>query len=403
MDYFITDYGVARQEGVECAVLEDSIMHKGHLVTAGSRMLEGFVSPIDATVVTRLEAAGVQILGKTNMDEFGVSGLFSQAQQCTVSSTSNLEPNLPSSESHAPMSDDLILSSEDLVSGSSCSCGAVSVVADGAAGFALCNDYTGLVGRQAAERGLYYIHPTYGTVSRYGLVPTVPSMDQIGIVCKATNEGRRVLSIISGHDPKDGAMLLDSDFGFQNSELGRGEFVIGVPTVAASEKAVLDFVKGFDIVDVELDYFDIYAQVMRILCCAELSGNLSRYDGIKFGYRTGSYGDLEELYTKSRTEAFGADVKLALIIGAMVLSQENYARRYDKAMRIRRLIKDSLDFSKYDAIAIPASASSPNATLALSALPRLCGLPAISVPTSNGGITLIADRVREDILFSILR
>ena len=371
MKHFITNYNIDCPEGAERAVLEDSIMHKGRLVTAGSKILGNFISPLDATVVTRLEAAGIIILGKTKMDEFGIAGLFADAQK---------EPS-----------------------------GAVAAVAEGAADFALCNDYTGAIGQQAAAGGLYYIHPTYGTVSRYGLIPAVPSMDQIGIVCKTPDDGLRILSIIAGHDPKDGAMFRGRGAGAANPEL-KEKLRIGVPhnifdrapgRISPEAFIGIGLAGDFETVSIELAYSDMNAQVMQILCCAEISGNISRYDGIKFGYRAEVFADLQELYTKSRTEAFGQDAKLAAIMGAIVLSQDYYMRYYDKAMRIRRHIRDSLEFEKYDVIILPSFDWAPELLLAQGALPRLCGLPALTAPV-GGGITLVAGALREDVLFAAL-
>ena len=367
MDCFITDYKIDPPAGAERAVLEDSIMHKGRPVTAGSKILENFISPIDAQVVARLEAAGVTILGKTKMDEFGAAGLFADAQK---------QPS-----------------------------GAVSLVASGIAAFALCNDYTGTVRQQSASQGICYIHPTYGTVSRYGLIPAVSSMDQIGIACKTPDAGMRALTVIAGSDPKDGAMFSEEQEKKENRQ-GIGELVIGIPeNVMAKTRyksAALDFVKDFNTVGFELKHFDIFAQIMQILCCAELSNNISRYDGIKYGYRTDKYSDMQELYTGSRTEALGPDVKLASMIGAMVLSQDNYMRYYDKAMRLRRLIKESLEFDKYDAIIMPASGEAPDSILAMNALPQLCGLPSVTVPLEDSGVSLIADAKCENVLNSVL-
>ena len=411
MDCFVDDYRIDCPAGAERVVLEDSIMHRNRLVTAGSKMLGNFVSPIDATVVSRLDAAGIKILGRTRMGEFGIADLFTDAR--TVES------------------------------------GAVSAVAGGAAEFALCNDYTGSVRQQAVIRGLCYIHPTYGTISRYGLIPAVPSMDQIGILCKTPADGERLLPIIAGYDAKDGAMRSNSEFGIRNSEYGENQVSysaglrIGVPENViertSRKSMVQEFVKDFcdsvlddpnstlesfvnnsefripksefslnpeiriDTAIFELKHYKVFTQVMRILCCAELSGNLSRYDGVKFGHRADSFSDLRELYTKSRTEGLGPDAKLAVIIGAMVLSRDYYTRYYDKAMRIRRLIKESLEFSKYDAIILPALSDSPDEALALHALPQLCGLPSVTVPFRGSGITLIADAKNENVLFSILR
>jgi aspartyl-tRNA(Asn)/glutamyl-tRNA(Gln) amidotransferase subunit A len=331
-------------------------MHKGHRAAAGSRILENFISPIDAEVKARIEAAGICILGKTKMDEFGAGGLFGNSE----------------------------LSS-----------GAVAAVADGTASFALCNDYTGAVGVQAAASGVCCIRPTYGTVSRYGLIPSVPSMDQIGIVCKTPAEGFRFLPVIAGHDPKDGAMLTwNPEFGFAPSSefrIPHSAFRIGVatnvPGCGEDMSAIAEFSGAFKKVDVELEFAGVYAQVMQILCCAELSNSISRYDGVKFGYRASGFGGLRELYTKSRTEALGINAKLAALLGAMVLSQDNYMRYYDKAMRIRRLIKESFKFDEYDIIALPAG---PPHNLA-AYCPALCGFPAVTFPYKGGAILLIAD------------
>jgi aspartyl-tRNA(Asn)/glutamyl-tRNA(Gln) amidotransferase subunit A len=366
MDYYTTNYNIDIPDGAECAVLEDSIMHKGRPASAGSKMLENFISPLDATVVTSLEAAGIIIVGKTKMDEFGIAGLFAD--------------ELPETS------------------------GAVAAVAGGAAAFALCNDYTGAVGQQAAKSGLFYIHPTYGSVSRYGLVPAAASMDQIGIVCRNPADGFRLLRIIAGNDPKDGVMAaspVNAECGTQNAEL-----IVGIPANTAGKahdrsglKAAFGSARIFEF---ELKYFEAYAHVMRILCCAEISGNISRYDGIKYGHRSNSFADLRELYTKSRTEGFGRDAKLAAVTGAMVLSEENYHRYYDKAMRVRRLIRDSLEFDKYDVILFSSTEAAPEWRLELHALPRLCGLPSITAPFGAGWISLVADANREDMLISAL-
>ena len=284
-------------------------------------MLENFISPIDATAVTRLEAVGVEIVGRAEMEEFGF----------ILTDTVNVHE-------------------------------AVDFVVNGKADFALCNDYTGAISHVAAERGMYYIHPTYGTVSRYGLIPAVTSMDQIGIVCRSPEVGFHALEIIAGYDPKDGVMLPEKPS--ENFE--------SPPQIRKTE--------------LEPKYSEIYNQIMQVLCSAELSNNISRYDGIKFGYRAKDYNGLQELYIKSRTEAFGPDIKLAAILGAMVLSQDNYTRYYDKAMRLRRMIKDSLEFEKYDVIVTKCPI-----------LSRLCGLPSLATP----GNVYIADAGREDILKAV--
>jgi len=407
MECFVTKYDVGSSAGGERVVLEDSIMRKGSLAMAGSKIMEGFVSPLDATVVTRLETAGINIVGKATMDEFGASGLFiGQGAQSQGAESQETESQGAESQGERQGS------------------GAVAAVAGGLADFALCNDYTGAVGVEAAAKGLCYIHPTYGTVSRYGLIPSVPSMDQIGVLCKAPAEGARLLSAIAGHDPKDGAMFPAPNAEGGGPGDGRGEGPEHVPTAAGAARsggsgcprpklriglpvnviarspdaaAIMGFVNGFETTEFELKYAEAFAPVMQILCCAELCNSINRYDGIKFGYRAKGYNGLHELYTMSRTEAFGPDAKLAAIVGSMVLSQDKYMRYYDKAMRVRRLIKESLNFGRYDAIIMPADAGSESSRF-LQALPRLCGLPAVTFAAGGCAMTLIADSRREDML-----
>ena len=417
MDFIITKFDSGAARGAMRAVIEASIMRKDSQCAAGSKIMEGFISPFDATVVSRLEEANIEIVGIAKMDEFGITGLFAdKLEHCS---------------------------------------GAVSAVEKGIADIALCNDFTGYVGQQAAERGLYYIHPTYGTVSRFGLIPAASSMDQIGIVCKQPDRGFKVLAQIAGSDPKDGAMYesmlksVDVDTSNKDGDVSQSLFNgkplrMAIPgNINAIYKHEADLASLFpnaETINFELAYFDAYKQIMQILCSAEISSNISRYDGISFGYRAQGFANLQELYTKSRTEALGKYAKLAAILGAMVLSKENYLRYYDKAMRIRRIVKESLDFSKYDSIVLPATvngmhmgtkhgsntdivnaestitsktqeAEASSATtdtlsawnLGLYALPRLCGLPAMTIPTNTGGITLVADAGREDILLALSR
>ncbi|MDR2599964.1 MAG: hypothetical protein LBC73_06775 [Oscillospiraceae bacterium] len=241
-------------------ILEESIMQKDIPATAGSKMLESFISPIDATVVTRLKATDIKIVGRYAFSEFGISGLFREYQEKKLTKA---------------------LENADVM---------------------LCNDFTGAIAKATKSCGMFYIQPKYGTVSRYGLIPSVCSLDQIGVLCKDLDVGQKVLEIISGYDPKDGIMNPDENAQARDEE--------------------------------KPPHSDIQKQIKQIICCAEFMGNMSRYDGVKYGYRAKDYKDLTEMYTKSRTEAFGEDVKLAIMIGAMVLSSENYDRYYDKARKL---------------------------------------------------------------------
>jgi len=359
---FIADYGVT---GKNAVALEDSIMQKDKPVTAGSKILEGFVSPFNATVVDRLTDAQFDIAGKTTMDEFGIPSLADEGK-CVV--------------------------------------GAVKAVADGVVNYALCNDVFGKYRKQAAENSCCYIHPTYGTVSRFGLIPLASSIDQIGVVCKNVTDGFELLSKIAGNDSKDGAMFSEERYSYSSNN---ENIKIGVPksviqkTESFNSDIMSDLSNKFQTSEMELQYFDVYKQVMYILSCAEISNNINRYDGIKFGYRTPSFRGVNDLYVKTRSEGFGAETKLAAIMGTMVLSHEHYVPYYEKAMKIRRLIKESLRFDTYDIIVLPCKISeNPYENLSLYALSTLAGLPSITFMKNNHCVQFIGNVKREDLLLS---
>jgi len=302
-------------------------MQKGIPATAGSKMLLNFVAPFDAEVVTLLKTADVQICGRISIGEFGAVGLFSdQWHELTV---------------------------------------AVNSFANSDADAMLCNDYTGKISSAAAAHDMYYIHPAYGSVSRYGLIQSVVSIDQIGVLCRDVSVGFEILEIIKKQDRGDGSLCHARKTGQENR-----------PPVMFPQP-----------------YYDIYPQIMQILCCGELANNISRYDGIKFGHRAKEYDGLNDLYTKSRTETFGETVKLASMIGAMVLSEDNYLRYYDKAMRLRRRIKESNDFTKCNVITATGEQKDN-----FSVLSRLCGLASLTTPIS----TYISNTGYEDLLEGLI-
>lgn len=369
-EFFVTKYDAKEESSF---ALDDNIMVRGGLTTAGSKMLRNFVSPLQATVVDKLLAAGMELAGKTRLDEFAVPGIGEET--CDVLS------------------------------------GAVGAVSEGLCRIALCNDVSGKVRRQAPGKGLYYIHPTYGTVSRFGLIPAVSSMDQIGIVCKNIDEGFNALGVIAGHDEKDATTFPQKSYSYTPKE---GEYKIGIPlnvmdlAEEESRRSVNEFAGKYRTEEFELKYFEVLSQVMYILSSAEIGNNTSRYDGVKFGHRTERFTGLNDLYTNTRTEGFGPDMKLLSIIGAFVLSRQNYETYYLKSMKIRRLIKEHADelFSRFDAVALPLKLKSadPYENLALYAFATLCGLPSVSVPLGSGsGIQLVAQVKDENILYGICR
>lgn len=362
MSYYITDFDVS---GPGAVALEDSIMTRAGLTTAGSRMLGNFAAPFDAAVVERLRDAGMKVAGKTTMAEFGIAG------------TDRLPDGLS---------------------------GATQAVAGGAAPLCLCNDLFGRYRREAAENGLCYIHPTYGTVSRYGLIPLASSMDQIGVMCRDMAEGFALLAAIAGRDARDGAMFPQEKYSY--GKLDKPIRVCAPANVTAradkaTQAAIADFAGKFDAVDGSLEYFEVYKQVMTILASAEISNNISRYDGVKFGYRTPDAADLESLYTKTRTEGFGQEAKLAAIMGAMVLSAGQYVPYYEKAMKLRRLIRDALSFEAYDVLVLPASIDGgPYEARGLYAAATLAGLPSVAFSYGGCGLQLVAGAKGEDALFT---
>ncbi len=329
--------------------LDDSIMQKGKPATAGSKMLENFIAPFDATVIARLDDEKMERLP---LGEFGLSA----------------PGRLPLGEGARPNENPAFL---------------------------LCSDIFGFVRAQAVKQGLCSIRPTYGTVSRYGLIPAACSMDQIGLVCQNPPEGFDLLARMAGHDEKDGAMFPEKSYRYasekENIRWGAHFSADGAESRAAEaflqSKGVAEYEKHTE------DCLSVAGQVMNILAYAEIAGNLSRYDGIKFGHRAQNYRGLEALYTKSRTEGFGTETKLAILIGCMVLSQDYYKIYYEKAMKIRRLIRDALCFGSYDVLALPVG--SPLAVLA--------GLPSLTFGDGLGGVQLVAPVKQEGVLLAAWR
>ena len=354
--------------GPKTVITEDGIMRKNEPAAAGSRILENFISPIEATVTERLTDGGYGVAGRAVTDEFGIAPL-------------------------AP--------------GSWAISDASRRVADREAGFCLCNDVFGKQRKLAAENGLFYIRPTYGTVSRYGLIPTVPSMDVIGVVCAELSAGFDLLRVIAGNDPNDGAMFPEKAYDYQIPEKKPAVALPGsiiAKADAATRAAIKKFAGNFETADVELKYFGLCGQTAYILGSAEISGVVSRYDGLKFGYRAEGYGGLDDLYIKTRSGGFGYETKLAAVVGSMVLSRGHYANYYEKAMKLRRLIKESMRFDDYDLIVLPcAIGGDPYEDLPLYALANLAGLPSVSFRYENAAIQLIAGVKNEGMIIKAAR
>ncbi|MCL2508115.1 MAG: amidase family protein [Oscillospiraceae bacterium] len=344
-------------------MMQDCIMAAGEICTAGSKMLRGFRAPFSAAVFERCESAGMEFAGLIPSDEFGIDGLFDQSDAVDASVTAVLEDK----------------------------CDAV-----------LCNDVFGKLRRQAASNGLIYIRPVYGTVSRFGLIPAVSSMDQVGVLCRSLEDGLAVLSAISGHDSRDGTSLPQEAYSY-NADNTRA-VTVGLADHPAVTINQTDHIKT---ANAELKYFGVMPQVLYILGAAEISNNTTRYDGVKFGFRAEDARGLEDVYLRSRSEGFGQDAKLASVVGCMVLSKEHYEPLYHKSMQIRRLIKEYYDglLEKFDVIALPANLGGNDkyAQSALYALPLLCGYASVALPHNDSGVQFICKRGNENAMFSLAR
>ena len=350
--------------------IDDNIFMGNGISTAGSKILYNFEPPFNSAAADRLAAAGAGELLRTTPNEFGVSltGSF----------------------------------------------GCIDYVADGSADIGIGCDINGMIRREAACNGVFFIKPTYGVVSRFGLVSTAASMEQIGVACKDIGAGFQALSLIAGYDERDGVIVKTEKYSYSANESDLKGVKIGVPSACAhlmeteinrlkalgAETGVFDF-----------PYLEYAAAAAYIISAAETSNSIARFDGIKFGYRTENYSNPEDIYVNSRTECFVFETKLFTLIGMLALTKEKYDSYFDKSLKIRRMIKDELDraFKEYDAVMTPAGSISSDddeykkfcdsyEDLRYLSLPNLSGCPALAVP---GGTQFISKHFNENALFRL--
>ena len=369
--------------GVAIAV-KDIIATQGTETTCGSKILKGFIPPYDATVINRLKDAGAIIIGKTNMDEFAMG-----------SSTENSAFG----PTHNPW--DL-----ERVPGGSSGGSSAAVAADETF-VALGTDTGGSVRQPASLCGMVGLKPTYGRVSRYGLVAYASSLDQIGPITKDVTDCALIMKVISGYDKMDSTSVnLGVPDYLKSCQTGIKDLKIGVPkeyfiegidreVKDALDKALKMFEKlGARIEEVSLPHTEYSLPTYYLIATAEASSNLARYDGVQYGYRTEDYEDLSSMYQKTRSEGFGSEVKRRIMLGTYALSSGYYDAYYLKAQKVRTLIKEDFDkaFSKYDILITPTSPTpafklnekvSDPLTMYLSdiyTIPiNLAGIPAISL------------------------
>ena len=387
--------------------IKDNMCTKGVKTTCSSKMLENFVAPYDATVIEKLNDEGLISLGKLNMDEFAMGASTEYSAFATTKNPWNL----------------------NTVPGGS-SGGSAAAVAANMVPWALGSDTGGSIRQPASLCGVVGLKPTYGLVSRYGLVAFASSLDQIGPITKDVEDAAMLLNVISGHDDKDSTSVKTDKKDYTKALVKDVKGLkIGVPKEYFGEgineevkASVKEAIKKYEemgaiVEECSLDIADEALAVYYIIACAEASSNLGRFDGIRYGYRTKNFNSLKDIYRNSRSEGFGEEVKRRIILGTYVLSSGYYDAYYKKAQKVRTLIKKEFEklFEKYDVLLTPTSptvayeiGSKSNNPLEMY-LADLCtvtvniaGLPGISVPCgvdSNGmpiGMQLIGKHFDEE-------
>ena len=369
--------------------VDDTLLVKDVVTTAGSKILDGFKPLFSAEVVTRLENKGYTVAGKTNVGEFGLDlvGEFSY---------------------YAPQ--------EGKLEGS-----AASLVANGEVEAALGVDMNGATRRAAALAGVDFLKPTYGTVSRYGVISCAASGEQVGVYAKDAEKIAEIMGVIAGHDDKDGTSLKDEayDYGItdvKGKKVAINKYLLNKADDATKAKvmAFADALKanGVEITEVECDMPEIANTAWQILMCAETCNNVSRYDGVKYGHRAKQYKNIDELYVNSRTEGFNFLTKAVILYGSDVLSKNRYKDCFDKSLRVRRVVAEGLQkaFENFDAVLTPACSSAEYeaydikdafgkvfAESVFTAVPNLVGVPALV----TNGVQLMGNHFSEATLLSL--
>ncbi len=372
-------------------VADDMILTKDIPTTAGSKMLEGYISLFEAEALTRLKNAGYSLSGKADVGEFAIDLLGETSVRGALTADGKvLNP-------------------------------AAEIVSSGEAMAALTLDVNGSVRRAAAQSGLTSVKPTYGTVSRYGTIPAACSGETVSVMAKCPAVCREVLGVIAGHDDKDGTSLPEEKCALVSAAAPIRRVAILTDMAEGADVSVTERIdalaktleaSGVSVEKISSSLIPSARAAWNILMSAELCNNVSRYDGVKYGYRAENFSGLDELYTNSRTEAFGELLKTAILFGSDTLSTENYMKVYDKSLRVRRLISEEFTriFESFDAVMMPACSSMTYTEDAVKADKYLCfkenfytapasitGLPAVV----TGGVQLVGRAFSEAALLDL--
>ena len=392
--------------------IKDVISVKDHPLSCASKILKPYVAPYDATVITRLRAQGATIFGRLNMDEFAMGSSTENSAYQKTKNPWDLE-RIPGGSSG----------------------GSAAAIAAGELPLTLGSDTGGSIRQPAALCGIVGLKPTYGLVSRYGLVAYASSLDQIGPFARTVEDAAILLQPMVGQDPYDSTSFPAKVPDYRGElSWNKGPFKLGVPKeyfgegldpeVRASVEAAIDFYKkqGHTIVPISLPRTNLAIPVYYIIATAEASSNLARYDGVRYGHRSAEATDALDLYYKTRAEGFGDEVKRRIILGTYVLSSGYYDAYYLKAQKVRTLIhNDFMDaFKQVDAVVCPTSPTAAfkagektddPISMYLADIYTICvnlaGLPGISIPcgfTKNNlpiGLQLIGQPFKEAQLLSI--
>ena len=376
-------------------ILDDMMLTTELPTTAGSKMLDGYMSLFEAEAAKKLKAAGYSISGKANVGEFGIDLLGETSYFGAITDENG----------------NLTLASAELLK-------------NGEANAAVGLDVNGAPRRAAALGGLVYIKPTYGTVSRYGTIPAACSGECVGVMASTVSDCKQVLDAIVGHDDKDGTSLPEEKCALVTNGAANLKRAAVIKTFTkdidaataekiASAKASLE-ANGVSVDEIDCDVLAFAKTAWGVLMCAELCNNVSRYDGVKYGHRSENYTTIGELYTNSRTEAFGELTKTAILYGSETLSDDNYMPVYDKSMRVRRVIVEALAklFAEYDVLILPACSKAAYTEVdtkankyisfdeALYTAPAsISGIPAAIA----GGVQLLGKAFSENTLFEVAK
>lgn len=385
----MNNYTIKLSDNGNIAV-DDTILVKDAQSAAGSRMLEGFKPLFSAEAVTRLEQAGYIMAGKTQVGEFGLDlvGEFSYYGK----------------------------QEEEL------KCAAAEVVAKGEVKAALGVDMNGATRRGAALSGVDFLKPTYGTVSRYGIISCAASGEQLGVYAADVEGIKEIMGVIAGYDEKDGTSLKDETYNYSTDEAVAGKKVCIIKEllakaddeVVARVNAYADKLRAAGVVveEVSFDLVDAANTAWQMLMTAETCNNVSRYDGVKFGHRAEQYKNIDELYVNSRTEGFNFLTKAVILYGSDVLSKHRYDDCFGKSLKVRRVVAESFAklMEQYDAVLTPVTSKSAYTAYEIdkafqtvfeesvyTAVANLIGVPALV----SGGVQLMGKAFSESTLLSL--